>query len=326
MTLSRRHALQALGTAAAAATGLCTATAARAAGDFPNHPVELLVPFAAGGGTDALARAFAEVGKKHLGQPMVVNNKPGASGAIGWQGVLNGRADGYSVAVLTVELTILPHTGLAKFGWDEFTPIAQLNADPAAITVRADAPWATAEDFLAAARKPGAELKVGNSGNGSIWHVAAAAIEDKTGAKFSHIPFQGAAPAVLALLGGHIDAVTVSPAEVATHVASGKLRLLAVAADARLKGFPNVPTLNERGVPVAIGAWRGLGVPKATPAEAVAVLRTAAQKTMAEPAMQEAMAKLNLGYAYADEAGFRATMQRDNEAFKVLVPKLGLKP
>jgi len=320
-----RRALLAGAAAAVAAPGLLASRSALAATDYPSHSIELLVPFAAGGGTDALARAFADVAKKHLPQPVVVNNKPGASGAIGWQGVLNGRPDGYSVAVLTVEATILPHTGLAKFTHEDFAAIAQLNADPAAITVRGDAPWATAEEFLAAARKAGGEMKVGNSGQGSIWHVAAAALEDKAGVKLSHIPFQGAAPAVLALLGGHIDAVTVSPAEVATHVASGKLKLLAVMADARLKGFDKVPTLKERGLPISIGAWRGLGVPKATPPETLAVLRAASQKIMAEPAMQEAMAKLNLGYAYADDAGFRATMQRDHEAFKALIPKLGLK-
>ena len=295
------------------------------AADFPSRSLELLVPFAAGGGTDALARAYSEVARKHLPQPVVVNNKPGASGAIGWQGVLSGRADGHTVAVLTVELTTLPHLGQVKFTHEVFTPIAQMNADPAAITVRADAPWATLEDFLAAARKADGKTQVGNAGNGSIWHLAAAALEERANLKLSHIPFQGAAPAVLALLGGHIDAVTVSPAEVATHVASGKLRLLGVMADARLKGFESVPTLKERGTVLSIGTWRGLGVPKATPAEAVVVLKSATQRIMADAQMIEAMAKLNLGYQYLDDKDFKATLVRDNEVFKALIPKLGLK-
>ena len=227
---------------------------------------------------------------------------------------------------MTVDLTILPHLGLSKFGVEEFTPIARMNVDPAAITVKGDAPWNTVEEFIAAAKKSNREMKMGNSGNGSIWHRAAASVEDKTGAKFSHIPFQGAAPAVLSLLGGHIDAVAVSPAEVAPHLASGKLRMLAIMADQRLKAFEKVPTIKERGIDVSLGAWRGLGAPKNTPKEVIDLLRTVAQKTMNEPQMREAMDKLALGYAYGDDAAFKATMARDNEAFKALIPKLNLKP
>ena len=295
------------------------------ASDYPNHPVELVVPYNAGGGTDALARAFADVARKHFSQPIVVNNKPGASGVIGWSDVLNSKADGYKLAVMTVELTTLPHLGLQKFSHEEFIPIARMNADPAAITVKADAPWNTIEEFIAASKKANGDMKMGNSGNGSIWHLAAAALEDRTGVAFSHIPYPGANPAVLSLLGGHIDAVAVSPAEVAPHIASGKLKMLAVMADQRQKGFEKVPTLKERGIDLSVGTWRGLGVAKGTPKEVVDILKDATQKTMQEAAMHDAMDKLALGYAYADDAAFRAVMARDNETFKTLIPKLGLK-
>jgi tripartite-type tricarboxylate transporter receptor subunit TctC len=190
------------------------------AADYPTHPIEIIVPFNTGGGTDALARAFADNARKHLAQSFVVNKKPVASGVIGWSDVGNAKPDGYKLALMTVELTILPHLGLAKFGTDEFAPIARLNYDPAAITVKGDAPCNTVEEFIAAAKKSNGEMKMGISGNGSIWHLAAVSVEDKNGAKFSHIPYPGAAPAVLSLLGGHIDAVAVSPAEVAQHLAS----------------------------------------------------------------------------------------------------------
>ena len=310
---------------AAAAATLFGPGIARAA-DYPTRSIEIIVPFGAGGGTDALARAFADTARKHMTQPFVVNNKPGASGVIGWSDVVNAKPDGYKLALMTVELTILPHLGLSKFGVEEFAPIARMNADPAAITVKGDAPWNTVEEFIAAAKKSNGEMKVGNSGNGSIWHLAAASVEDKTGAKFSHIPYQGAAPAVLSLLGGHIDAVAVSPAEVAPHLASGKLKMLAIMADQRLKAFDKVPTLKERGIDVSLGAWRGLGAPKGTPKEVIDVLKDVAQKTMNEPAMREAMDKLALGYAYGDETAFKATMARDNDNFKALIPKLNLKP
>ena len=296
------------------------------AADYPSRSIEIVVPFNAGGGTDALARAFADNARKHLAQSFVVNNKPGASGVIGWSDVVNSKPDGYKLALMTVELTILPHLGLAKFGADEFAPIARLNYDPAAITVKGDAPWNTIEEFIAAARKANGETKVGNSGNGSIWHLAAASVEDKTGARFSHIPYSGAAPAVLSLLGGHIDAVAVSPAEVAPHLASGKLKMLGVMADQRVKAFDKVPTLKERGIDVSIGAWRGLGAPKGTPKEVLEVLKVVTQKTMAEPAMREAMDKLALGYAYGDDLAFKETIDRNNANFKALVPKLNLKP
>ncbi|MDB5895427.1 MAG: transporter substrate-binding protein, partial [Rhodoferax sp.] len=195
--------------------------AAQAQSDFPTRPIELVVPFQPGGGTDALARSFADATRKHMPQSMIIVNKPGASGAIGWQDVISAKPDGYRLAVVTVELTTLPHMGIGKFTYEDLQPIARLNADPAAITVRSDAPWNTIEEYLAAARKDPGKIGVGNAGNGSIWHLAASALEEKTGVKFNHIPFQGAGPAVLALLGGHVDSVAVSPAEVTTYVAAG---------------------------------------------------------------------------------------------------------
>ncbi|SCK47845.1 Tripartite-type tricarboxylate transporter, receptor component TctC [Variovorax sp. HW608] len=311
---------------ALAALSLGLAAPAAAETDFPNRTIELVVPYQPGGGTDGLARTFADASRKHMSQSMVVVNRAGAGGAIGWTEVINAKPDGYKLAVLTVELLTLPHLGLAKFNYDDFQPIAQLNADPAAITVKADAPWNTIEEFLAAAKKSPESVRVGNSGNGSIWHLAAAALEDKTGAKFGHIPFQGAAPAVLALLGGHIEAVAVSPAEVSTYVQSGKLKMLMVMADQRVKGFEKVPTAKERGIDVSIGTWRGLGAPKNTPPEVMAKLREITAKTAAEPVMREAMDKLNLGYAYTDGAAFKETLARDNAYYKDLIAKLNIKP
>jgi tripartite-type tricarboxylate transporter receptor subunit TctC len=305
--------------------GLCGTLGQAWAQDYPNKPIEVMVAFQPGGGTDSLARAYAEAAKKHTSQSVVVYNKPGASGAIGLADVVNAKPDGYKIAMLFVELTILPHLGITKITHDDFIPIARLNADPAAITVKADAPWNTVEEFLAAAKKTGGDIKVGNAGNGSIWHLAAASVEEKTGAKFNHIPFQGAGPAVLALLGGHVDAVSVSPAEVSVHVASGKLKVLAVMADQRSKGFESVPTLKERKIDLSIGTWRGLGVAKGTPPEVVEAIKAITRKAVNEPIMREVMDKLNLGYSYAEDSAFKAQLIRDNESFKQLVGKLNLK-
>jgi tripartite-type tricarboxylate transporter receptor subunit TctC len=292
---------------------------------YPNKPIELIVPAGAGGGTDVLARVFADVARKHLSQPILVVNRPGASGMIGHGEMINAKADGYKIAMVFAEIVIVPHLGLTKLSYEDFIPIAQLNGDPAAVTVKADAPWKTIEEFLEAAKAKNGTMAMGNSGPGSIWHLAAAAIETKTNVKFNHVGFGGAAPAVLSLLGGHIDAVAVSPGEVATHVQGGRLRTLAVAADKRLKGFDSVPTFKERNMDVSIGTWRGLAAPKGTPPEILAILGEAARKCADEPALKEGLDRLSMGWSYASGETFRANMKRDNDYFKELVNKLGLK-
>lgn len=292
---------------------------------YPSRPIELVVSFGAGGGTDVLARALADAARKHLGQTITVLNRPGASGSIGMADVAAATPDGYKLIMLTVEATILPHIGIGKVTHEDFTPIARLNFDPSAITVRADAPWNTVEEFLDTARKRPGEVRVGNAGPGSIWHVAAVALEARTGAHFNHIPFQGAGPAVLALAGGHVDAVAVSPAEVTAQVQAGRLKVLAVAAEQRAKGFEKVPTFKERGVDLSLGAWRGLAAPKGLPAPVAATLTAAVAKAVQEPAYRETLDKLNLGAAYADAATFRAAMDRDSLAFKALASKLEIK-
>ena len=290
---------------------------------FPSKPIDLVVPYPAGGGTDVLARAFSIAGTKHFPQPLIVVNKPGAAGAIGWAEVLNGKEPGYKVALLATDLMVQPNMGYTKITYQDFTPIARLNYDPAAITVRADAPWKTVDEFITAAKS--GDFRIGNGGNGSTWHLAAAAVQEKTGAKFNHIPFAGANPAALSLLGGHIEAITVSAAEVSNYVAAGKLRVLAVMSDERIKGFEDVPTLKERGLDIQVGTWRGLGVPKGTPQEIVAILRAATAKTMQEPSIRETLDKQNMGYAYADGDAFGAAMAKDNAFFADLIQKLDLK-
>ncbi|MDP3795570.1 MAG: tripartite tricarboxylate transporter substrate binding protein [Polaromonas sp.] len=296
---------------------------ALAQSSFPNKPVELIVPYPAGGGTDVLARAFALASVKHLPQSLIVMNKPGASGAIGWADVINNKPDGYKVALLATDLMTQPNMGLTKITYEDFIPIARLNYDPAAITVRADAPWNTVEEFIQAAKT--GNFRVGNGGNGSTWHLAAAAVEDKTGVKFNHIPFAGAAPAALSLMGGHIEAITVSAAEVYAYTSTGKLKTLAVMADQRIKGFDKVPTLKERNIDVSIGTWRGLGVAKGTPPDIVNMLRAATAKIVTEQSLRDALDRQNMGYAYADGDAFGAVMAKDHAFYRGLINKLGLK-
>ncbi|CAM4247446.1 tripartite tricarboxylate transporter substrate binding protein [Bordetella muralis] len=293
---------------------------------FPSRPVELVVPFAAGGGTDALARAMSDASRKHFPQPIVILNKPGAAGGIGLTDVARSAPDGYKLALVTADMVIIPHLGLTKTTHESFTPIIQLNADPSAITVAADSPYNTIEEFLEAARAKPETMQLGNAGVGSIWHLAAAALEDKTGVKFNHIPFTGGNPAVLALLGGHIDAVAVSPAEVIQYVKAGKLKTLAVMADQRVKGFENVPTLKERNIDLSIGTWRGIAAPKGTPQPVLDTLGEAFRKAAAEDSLKKFMDEQNLGYVVEDQKVFTAQIERDNATFKALIEKFNMKP
>lgn len=323
-TASRRHFIHSLG--ALAAAPVLPAMAQAPAGAWPQRPIELIVPFAAGGGTDVLARALAEVARKHLPQDLIVLNRAGASGAVGWTELANARPDGYKIGIITVELTMIPHMGLTKISSDALLPVARLNADPATIAVRADSPYRSIEELIAAARKDEAAVRIGNAGPGSLGHLAAAALQDKAGVKFNHAPYRGANPAVLDLLGGHIEAVAVTPVEVATYVAAGKIRPLAIMAEQRIQaGWEAVPTLKERGIDLLIGGWRGLAVPRNTPDAVVQTLRKAMALTLKDPVLRETMAKQNMGEGYLDQPEFKAVIDRDNAVFKQLVDKLGIK-
>ena len=311
------------GIIAGVVTSASLLVAAQAA-EYPAKQIELIVPYAAGGGTDLVARSFAEAANRHLPQAMGVVNKTGGGGAVGLSEIMAARADGYKIGMGTVEITTLPNLGVARFSVDDFTPIARLNADPSAITVNADAPWKTIEEFLAYAKENPGKVRIGNSGTGAIWHLAAEALANKTGLKFNNIPYDGANPAVTALLGNHIEAVSVSPAEVASHVAAGKLRMLAVMADERTKAFPDVPTLKEKGVDVSVATWRGIVVPKKTPQPVVDTLRAASKKAAEEQSFRDQLAKMNLNYAYADGPEFKAAMDKDAALFKTLMKQIGL--
>lgn len=305
------------------ASALLLGTAVRAA-DYPTKPIEVVVPYSAGGGTDLVTRAFVDTAKKYLPKAIGVVNKTGGGGAVGLSEIAMARPDGYKLGTGTVEIAMLPHMGLVQFTADDFAPIARLNAEPSAISVNVNAPWNTYEEFIAYAKANPGKVRIGNSGTGAIWHLAAEALADKTGAKFNHIPYDGANPAVTALLGGHIEAVTVSPAEVVGHVTAGKIKILAVMADQRLPSFDKVPTLKEKGVDLSILTWRGIVVPKKTPQDVQNVLREAAKKTAEDPAFKEQLAKMNLTYGYLDAPAFKAAIDKDNIFFKTLMTKLGI--
>ncbi|MCM2675888.1 tripartite tricarboxylate transporter substrate binding protein [Alkalicoccobacillus plakortidis] len=290
--------------------------------DYPSKNIEIMVPYSAGGGTDILARSFAELLKEDIDQGVAVVNREGGGGAVGMQNGVSANPDGYTVSMVTVELLTLPQQGLANFTYDEFRPVVQLNEDPAAITVKADAPWDTIEEFLADAESN--VLDVGNSGSGAIWHLAAAGLAKEAGVEFNYVPYEGAAPAITALMGGHIDAVSVSPGEVETQVEAGNLKVLGVMADERLATHEDVPTLKEVGYDISLGTWRGLAVPTETPDEIVAQMEEYFIAVGQKDEFREEIEKLNLGYKVASGEEFLSLMESQDDLFSDLISDLGL--
>ncbi|TCO77413.1 tripartite tricarboxylate transporter substrate binding protein [Marinisporobacter balticus] len=289
---------------------------------FPNKNIQIIVPFSPGGGTDLVARAIADTSKKYFNKPVVVVNKTGAGGAVGIAEGIQAKPDGYTVTMITTEVITLENLGLSPFKYKDYQPVLQINEDPAALTVKADAPYDTVKEFIEYAKKNPGKVKVGNSGTGAIWHFAAEAIENETGIKFKHIPFDGAAPATVALLGAQIDAVTVSPGEVLPHVKNGKLKVLGVLSPERIESLPNVPTFEEQGYDISMSTWRGLGVSKETPPEILEILEDKFTKTALDPDFKEVMNQLGLGYKVSDANAFEKLIQESDVLFKNLIQEL----
>lgn len=301
---------------------LATSAVAQA---FPGKPVELVVPYPAGGSTDALARAFADASRTHASQPIVVMNKPGAGGSIAANEVINAKPDGYKIGIFTNDVLTIPLLGLAKFSHTDLEPIVQLNYDPVILVVRSDSPWKSMADFLAAA-KSAKGVQIGTTGNGTLSHLGVEALADKAAVKLPTIPYQGASPAILSLLGGHIEAVAVSPPEVVSYVQAGTLRTLVSLADKRTKSTPDVPTAKELGLDLSVGSFRYLAVSSKTPAPVVAQLRQIASDTAKDPAFVASLDKLNIGYAFTDGADFRGVVEKEYGVMKTLIEKVGMKP
>lgn len=299
-------------------------TAEVSADTYPSGPVSVIVPYSAGGGTDLVARALVDAAKDSFPKNIAVENRTGGGGAVGMSYAANAKADGSVIGMVTVELVTLPHTGTgAGLYYDQFKPIMMVNSAYSAVTVKADAPWNTLNEFLDASKTK--TMKIGNSGVGAIWHLAAAGLAKTANVTFNHIPFEGAAPAITSLLGGHIDAVTVSYAEVASQIAAGNLKVLAVLAPERIAATPDIPTAKELGYDVAIGTWRGLAVPKDTPDAIVnkiyGIFNTAAKSD----SFVAFMKKSNNIIDVMDGPSFGKKLVVDNDMFKALINELGLK-
>ena len=293
--------------------------------DFPgNKQVSLIVPYSAGGASDTVARIYASELEQSLGTSIVVSNVTGASGAIGLEQVRNSNPDGYTIAYMPVESTMLKALGFTDLSTDDFRFIGRAMTIPAAVTVRADAPWDTFEDFVNYAKEHPGEIQVGNSGTGSIWHIAAASIEKECGVQFTHVPFDGAAPAVAALLGGNIQAVTVSPSEVKNNVDSGDFKVLCVLGESRSSVVPDVPTAQELGIDITIQGWGGFAVPKDTPQAVIDILEKASETAINSDSVKKTLADRGYEHAYLSGSDMDQKASEELAYYRELIPELGI--
>lgn len=292
---------------------------------FPTKQITVVVPYAPGGASDTVARIYAKELEGVLKVPVVVTNKTGASGAVGLEFAKNSKADGYTIAYMPVESTMIKALGFTELTTDDFKFLARVMTIPAAVTVHKDAKWNTLEELLKDAAANPDIIKVGNSGTGSIWHIAATQLEQASGAKFTHVPFDGAAPAIAALMGKNIDVVTVSPSEVKAGVDSGDLKVLAVLGDKASSIVPDVKLAKDMGYNVVAQGWGGFAVPKDTPDDIVKILEDASKIAIDSQTVKDLLAERGFEYNYLNAADANAYAKSQLDFYLDLIPKLGIK-
>ena len=292
--------------------------------EYPTKPIELVVPFGAGGAADIAARVLATAAEKALGKPIVVVNRTGGGGAIGYSAVKNARPDGYTLMWNSTALLTLAHAGNIDFDYRAFEAVCLISTETPTLAVKKDAPWKDLRELIEHARKNPGKVRVGNSGFGSATHIAAEALEDTAGAQMTHVPF-GQGLAVSSLLGGKIEASVQLPAEIAGPLDAGQVRLLAVSSEKRLAVFASVPTMTEQNVPVIFEVWRGVGAPKGTPKEVLAKLEAAFAQAAKDKAFVDAAQKFGFTINYLSGADFAKFLQVQDELVGRLMKKINLK-
>lgn len=293
--------------------------------DFPSKPISLIVPTSSGGGSDTIARAIAAEAEEILDASIGIVNKTGGSGSVGMTEGANASPDGYTVSMVFVELTMFDHLGISPLKHTDFKPLGLVNLDPAALTVAADAPYDTLEEFIDYAKENPGQIKIGNSGTGSIWHIAAEVLAEEAGIEIVNVPFEGATEAVTGVVGGHVDAVTVSPAEVKAQLDAGNVKTLAVMSDEKSNIIPDVPTFSEAGLDVQpVGTWRGFTVPKDTPDDVAKILEDAFIEAANTDSFKTFMENNGFGIDIKSSDEFEQFMNENNELFGNVIEGLDL--
>ncbi len=286
----------------------------------PDRSITMIVAFAAGGGTDAAARTIARFMERDLGQPIVVLNRPGAGGEIGFSELARARPDGLTIGFInTPHIVTLPiERAAARFRLEDFSLIANIVDDPGGLWVRADSDIHTMADLLAAARARPESIGYGTTGVGSDDHLAVLALERASGARLLHIPFAGSAQVKQNLISRAIPLGSMNMAEGVSDMRQGVLRPLAQMGANRWEAAPDVPTLRELGFDVVEGSMRGMAAPAGLPAPVLARLSLALRRTVEDPAFQEAARQQALPLRFLEPAAYLAELQALRTGYQAL--------
>ncbi|MBI4247296.1 MAG: tripartite tricarboxylate transporter substrate binding protein [Candidatus Rokubacteria bacterium] len=321
MELTRRRMLQL--TAGAALASRWPAPAAAA--DFPTKPVTLICPWPPGGSTDIEMRALAEATGRHLGQPVVIDNKPGGSGTVGPATMAaTARPDGHTIAQIPITIFRLPH--MMKVTWDplrDFTYIVHVTGYTFGVVVKADSPWKTWPEFVAHAKANPGKITYASPGAGTTLHITMAAVAVKEGIKWIHVPMKGSAETVPAVLGGHVNA-TADSTSWGPQVDAGNLRLLCTWGNQRTKRWPQVPTLKELGYGIVSSSPYGLAGPKGMDPKVVKVLHDAFKKGLEDPAHLKALERLDMEPFYKNTEDYAKYVKEQIEEARREVEQAGL--
>jgi tripartite-type tricarboxylate transporter receptor subunit TctC len=311
-----------------AALLLSSAFSAIAQGSWPTRSITMIVPFPPGGLADLVARPVAEAMSRELGQPVVIENKAGAGGGIGMSLTAKSKPDGYTMVMALSSLTVLPEADVVlgrtpMFGLNDLRPVARYTADPTVLAVRAESPWKSVQEFVDDAKKRPGAINYGSSGNYGTMHVPMEILAQVSGSKLTHIPFTGAGPAVVALLGGQIDAVSTGPATVLQHVKAGKLRVLGHWGNGKLASMPEVTSLKDAGFNAEYAQWSGLFIPSATPEPVAQRIRAAARAAAQDAKVREVILGAGSPVQFQDSPDFEKYVQADAKRMVDVVKKIG---
>ncbi len=292
---------------------------------FPQRgPLEITVLFPAGSSADVTARMLADGMSRQLNQRVLVVNRPGAGGAIGYKYVQAQKPDGYSLVWNSNSISTTYHSGQLGFDYQAFDAVARVLVESVVLAVKSDSRWRTLQDFVAEGKSKPKTLNVGHSGIGSHTHISLAALTSKAGMDINEVPF-GAAQVVPSLLGGHVDAVVQLPGALAAPVKQGQVRLLAALIPARDPALPEVATAKEQGVDVSLEAWRGIAVPRGTPRAAISQLESAIRNTVGSVEFVKGSENLGVRPAFMPADEFGALIAKEDAELARLMQGIGLK-
>jgi tripartite-type tricarboxylate transporter receptor subunit TctC len=299
-----------------------------AAQDFPTRPINIVAPFPPGGQADLMARPTAAAMEKLLKNPVVVVNKTGAAGAVGMAFVANSKPDGYNLLMALSSISVIPEADKLfdrkpAYTMDQLIPIALVSADPTILVCRSERPWKSVKELVDDAKKRPDGISYSSSGIYGTLHMAMEMLIHSAGIKLKHVPYGGAAPALTALLGGHVDCMAAGPAVVLPHIKAGKLRALAGWGEKRIAVLPELPTLKELGYDAEFYIWAGMFAPKGTPEPIMKKLRDTVRAAMQDADFKAAMDKMETPIAYLDAPEFQKFWDKDAKMLADAIKRVG---